>query len=223
MLEVAGLRAGYGSGVVLDGVSFTIAAGEIVALLGRNGMGKTTLLRAIMGLIKSSAGTICFNGAPLGGHDTFEIARRGIAYVPQGREIFAGLTVAENLALGGSNLAEAYALFPALAAKAQEPGASLSGGQQQQLAIARSLLMQPKLLLLDEPSEGIQPSIVREIADAVTRAARQRNLSVLLVEQNTELALASADRALFMSAGVISGSAAVGDVTRDVLAQHMGL
>jgi ABC-type branched-subunit amino acid transport system ATPase component len=223
MLEVAALKAGYGGGTVLDGVSLQIADGEIVALLGRNGMGKTTLLRAIMGLLKPSAGTVTFNGASLAGRDTFEIARAGIAYVPQGREIFAGLSVAENLSLGGSNPAEAFGFFPALAAKAGEPGTSLSGGQQQQLAIARALLMHPKLLLLDEPSEGIQPSIVREIADAVTKAARARGLSVLLVEQNTGLALASADRAMFMSAGVISGDYAAKLVTRDVLARHMGL
>ena len=223
MFEVAGLEAGYGGSIVLDGISFTIATGEIVALLGRNGMGKTTLLRSIMGLVKPTAGTISFSGASLAGRQTFEIARAGIAYVPQGREIFAGLTVAENLALGGDNPAEAYALFPALAAKAQEPGQSLSGGQQQQLAIARALMTQPGLLLLDEPSEGIQPSIVREIADALSRAAKARNLSVLLVEQNTALALTLASRALFMSAGMISGSHPAADVTRDVLAQHMGL
>jgi urea transport system ATP-binding protein len=226
MLELRNLHAGYGGSEVLSGVSFTVGAGEIVCLLGRNGMGKTTTLRAIMGLVKSTAGTIVFNGVNIANCNTFEIARAGIAYVPQGREIFPALTVEENLRLGslrGGDMDDAYALFPILSEKRGEAGASLSGGQQQQLAVARALLTKPKLLLLDEPSEGIQPSIVQDIAKAVAEAARTLNMAVLLVEQNTSLALSIADRAILLEGGRITGSHTAAKVTSAILEEIMGL
>jgi urea ABC transporter ATP-binding protein UrtE len=226
MLEVTNLHAGYSGSEVLSGLSFNISAGEIVSLLGRNGMGKTTTLRTIMGLIRPNAGTITFDGNDITGSQTHDIARAGIAYVPQGREIFPSLTVEENLRLGalrGGKINDAFALFPILQTKRDEAGSSLSGGQQQQLAIARALLTKPKLLLLDEPSEGIQPSIVREIAEAVANAARHRNMSVLLVEQNTDLALSIADRAIFIEGGTATGDYPASKITPAILHEAMGL
>jgi ABC-type branched-subunit amino acid transport system ATPase component len=226
VLENKALHAGYGGGEVLRGFSLGVARGEIVALLGRNGMGKTTLLRCIMGLLPPTAGSISFDGQSLSGLDCFEIARRGIAYVPQGREIFGQLSVEENLrlaALRGGTIEAGYDLFPGLRARAGDPGGSLSGGQQQQLAIARAMVSRPRLLLLDEPSEGIQPSVVREIADIVAGSARSMDLSVLLVEQNTDLALRVADRAVFVDHGVDAASVASRDVTPGILASFMEL
>ncbi len=226
MLDVTDIHAGYGGSEVLSGLTFSIKSGEIVSLLGRNGMGKTTTLRTIMGLVRPASGSIRLNGELISHLDTFQIARRGIAYVPQGREIFAALTVEENLRLGalrGGKFEEAFELFPALKAKAHAPGGSLSGGQQQQLAIARALLTKPRLLLLDEPSEGIQPSIVKDIALIVARIARDLNIAILLVEQNTDLALSIADRALFIETGMIAGDIQSQAVTSAILQQHMGL
>ncbi len=226
VLEITNLHAGYGGSEVLSGLSLSIAAGDITALLGRNGMGKTTLLRTIMGLVRPTHGNIMFKSRDIAGLESFEIARRGIAYVPQGREIFAGLSVAENLRLASrekETLDMAYGLFPALAEKANAAGGGLSGGQQQQLAIARALMRKPRLLLLDEPSEGIQPSVVQEIAAIVAKAARSAHMSVLLVEQNTSLALSMADRVIFMETGRATVSHAAADVSDALLQQHMGL
>lgn len=226
MLEITNLHAGYGGSEVLAGLSLSVAAGDITALLGRNGMGKTTLLRTIMGLVKPTHGNIMFKSRDIAGLESFEIARRGIAYVPQGREVFASLTVEENLRLASGEreaLTMAYDLFPALAAKANQPGGRLSGGQQQQLAIARALIRKPRLLLLDEPSEGIQPSVVQEIAEIVVKAARASHTSVLLVEQNTSLARSMADRVIFIEGGRATVSYATSEVTEKLLHQHMGL
>ncbi len=226
MLELKDVHAGYGGGEVLSGLSFNVSTGEIVSLLGRNGMGKTTALRCIMGLVPLVSGSMTFNGETIAGRDTYQIARLGIAYVPQGRDIFSALTVEENLRLAaprGGSLATAYEMFPALKAKADEPGGSLSGGQQQQLAIARATLTRPKLLLLDEPSEGIQPSIVADIARIVTDIARNDGIAVLLVEQNTALALQTADRALFIEGGQIRGDYPARDVSSGILQEYMAL
>ncbi len=203
-LMVEGLVVGYGGGIVLDNLSFAVAPGESVALLGRNGVGKTTLLRTIMGLILPKRGTISFAGMRINDREPFEIARAGLGYVPQGREIFQELTVEENLLLGNlaaANADEVYSIFPALAEKRWTQGGRLSGGQQQQLAVGRALMGRPKLLLLDEPSEGIQPSVVSELSAILLRIVRESGMGLVLVEQNIEMALGLANRVDFIDTG----------------------
>lgn len=218
MFTVDNLVAGYQHGSrVLDGVSFRIGRGEVVALMGRNGMGKTTVLRAITGQLPPVKGTIAFNGKEIIGRPSHEIANLGIGYVPQGREIFGDFTTEENLLMGviGKNKLPntvpdwVYASFPILRERRMQRAATLSGGQQQQLAIMRALVGEPKLLLLDEPSEGIQPSIVQEIAQTLRRIVEQKTLTVLLVEQNLELVLEMASRSLFMENGRVIEEAPV--------------
>ncbi|HUT50662.1 MAG TPA: ABC transporter ATP-binding protein [Alphaproteobacteria bacterium] len=206
MLEVETLTAGYGRGVVLDGVSLTVGAGEVVGLLGLNGAGKTTLLRTLMGLVQTRAGRVRFDGDDITGCAPFEVAGRGVAYVPQGREIFGDFTVEDNLRLG--NLGEtpfdlAFHHFPALESRRRQRAGELSGGQQQQLAIARALMNRPRLLLLDEPSEGLQPSIVGEITETLTAIAETTGAAILLVEQNIDMVLALADACAFLETGRI--------------------
>ena len=227
-LILGDLVAGYGGGIVLDGLSLTVAPGEALALLGRNGVGKTTLLKTIMGLIKPKAGEIRFRGHRIDGRPPFEIARAGIGYVPQGREVFGALTVEENLLLGDLKAADAalaYAYFPALAAKRRDPAGRLSGGQQQQLAIGRALMMRPALLLLDEPSEGIQPSIVAEIAGILGRIMRDQGLTLLLVEQNIAMVLALSTRAVFIDHGRVVGEATAAALKADpdLIERHLTL
>jgi urea ABC transporter ATP-binding protein UrtE len=227
-LIVENLVAGYGDGVVLDGISLTVAAGETVAVLGRNGVGKTTLLRTIMGLVRPKSGAVRFGGRRIDGHESFEIARAGLGYVPQGREIFTDLTVEENLILGNLKAAsadEVYAIFPALAEKRRIAGGRLSGGQQQQLAIGRALMSKPKLLLLDEPSEGIQPSIVGELAEVLAGIVRERGMGLVLVEQNIDMALALAQRVDFVDQGrvVASDSVAAIRANPNLVEEHMAL
>jgi urea ABC transporter ATP-binding protein UrtE len=206
MLEIDNLTAGYGRGVVLEGVSLAVGAGEVVGLLGLNGAGKTTLLRTLMGLVPSRAGRVRFDGEDITNRAPFEVARRGVAYVPQGREIFDGFTVEDNLRLG--NLDDtpfdfAFRHFPALEARRRQRAGELSGGQQQQLAIARALMGAPKLLLLDEPSEGLQPSIVAEITETLRAIAATTGAAILLVEQNIDMVLALADACAFLETGRI--------------------
>ena len=222
------LVAGYGGGIVLDGLSLTVGEGEALALLGRNGVGKTTLLKTIMGLIRPKAGEIRFRGHRIDGRPPFEIARAGIGYVPQGREVFGELTVEENLLLGDLKAADAalaYEYFPALAAKRRDPAGRLSGGQQQQLAIGRALMMRPALLLLDEPSEGIQPSIVAEITGILGRIMRDQGLTLLLVEQNIAMVLLLCTRALFIDHGRVVGeeTAAALKADPDLIEAHLTL
>jgi branched-chain amino acid transport system ATP-binding protein len=227
-LTVDNLVAGYGGGVVLDGISLTVGVGETVAVLGRNGVGKTTLLRTIMGLVRPKSGTIRFAGRRIDGREPFEIARTGIGYVPQGREIFSELTVEENLILGNLKAADAdeiYAIFPALAESRKSAGGRLSGGQQQQLAIGRALMSKPKLLLLDEPSEGIQPSIVGELAEVLAGIVRERGMSLVLVEQNIDMALALAQRVDFVDQGRVVASDTVAAIRANpnLVEEHMAL
>jgi branched-chain amino acid transport system ATP-binding protein/urea transport system ATP-binding protein len=212
MLRIRGLVAGYAdAGSVLEGVDLEVAAGESVALMGRNGMGKTTLLRAIMGLLRTAAGEVTFDGLDLTGRPPFEVSKAGIAYVPQGREIFKDFSVEENLRLGllgktgmSARVPDAiYGRFPILAERRAQRAGTMSGGEQQQLAIARAVIGRPRLLLLDEPSEGIQPSIVQAIAATVSAISREEGTSVLLVEQNLDLVLALTTRCLFMENGRI--------------------
>ena len=221
MLELHQVSAAYGKSQVLWEVNLDIAAGEAVALLGRNGVGKTTLLRTIVGLHNLSGGSIRFGANTSFGKSTaFIRARQGLAYVPQGRGIFPQLTVQENLLMGLPALSGRineknipsyiYDLFPILADMAGRKGGNLSGGQQQQLAIGRALVTQPKLLLLDEPTEGIQPSIVQQIERALGHIRSELGVAVLLVEQYLEFAWGFADRFFVMQKGrvVDSGSTA---------------
>ena len=218
MLTVDGLIAGYQHGSrVLDGVSFHVRRGEIVALMGRNGMGKTTVLRAITGHLPAAKGTIALDGEEILGRASHEIANLGVGYVPQGREIFGDFTTEENLLMGmigkkglPNKVPDwAYEIFPMLRERRWQRAGTLSGGQQQQLAIMRALVGEPKLLLLDEPSEGIQPSIVQEIARTLRRTVLEKTLTVLLVEQNLELVLGMASRFLFMENGRVVDEAPV--------------
>jgi branched-chain amino acid transport system ATP-binding protein/urea transport system ATP-binding protein len=210
VLSVRGLSAGYQAGaLVLRELSLELQAGETVALMGRNGMGKTTLLRALMGHLRISAGSIEFDRRQIAGRRPFEISNLGIAYVPQGREIFQDFTVEENLllgVLGKRGLPQAVperilAWFPLLAERKGQRAGTLSGGEQQQLAIARALIGRPRLLLLDEPSEGIQPSIVQDLGRTLQQVAAAERLTILLVEQNLDLVLRLAGRCLFIENG----------------------
>lgn len=213
MLEIDALSAGYAHGSkVLDRLSLAMKAGEAVALLGRNGMGKSTLMRTITGHLQPSAGEIRLRNRKISSLPPYRIAREGIGYVPQGREIFGDFTVEENLKMGvlgkpglPRDLPDwAFGLFPILNERRNQRAGTLSGGQQQQLAIMRALVGMPQLLLLDEPSEGIQPSLVHDIGAALRRYASERGLAILLVEQNLDLVTMLASRALFMENGTVA-------------------
>ncbi len=212
MLSVNDIHVAYGSSTVLQGVSLEVQAGEIVSVIGRNGVGKTTLLKAIIGLLKVRQGSLAFDGDDLTAVPAYERARCGIGYVPQGRLIFPNLTVQENLQIGADldpvknsgMMDEVLDEFPILRERLRQRGGTLSGGQQQMLAIARALVGNPKLLLLDEPSEGIQPNIVHEMEEKIAALNRRHNLSMILVEQNIEFAAALAKRVYVMDKGLIA-------------------
>ncbi|MBZ0261909.1 MAG: ABC transporter ATP-binding protein [Hyphomicrobiales bacterium] len=211
MLSAHDLSSGYGRIVVLRGVSLTVGQPEIVAVLGRNGAGKTTLIKTLAGIVPTQSGSIDFSGTNLAGLSVDNRARLGIGYVPQGRGIFPKLSVRENLLVGLyasagplTILDELLEEFPALKPKLDDRGGQLSGGQQQILALARALATRPKLLLLDEPSEGIQPSLLEEIADILNRLKANRGLSTLIVEQNIDFVRSMADRAYLMDIGKVS-------------------
>ena len=233
ILVLRGLESGYGGSRVLRGIDLAVGEGESVALLGRNGMGKTTLLKTLMGLLPAAKGEIRFAGRRLDGRRPEQVARTGIAFVPQGREIFADLSVEENLLLGamgrgglGAAVPQSiYARFPILAERRHQRGGTLSGGQQQQLAIGRALAGKPRLLLLDEPSEGLQPSIVIEVAEALKREAAEHGLTLITVEQNVDLALRVATRCLFIENGGIVAEASSAELRRDpaILHRHLAI
>lgn len=210
MLSLDEVESGYGSSLVLKGVTLNVAAGQVTALLGRNGMGKSTLMKTIMGLLPVKRGVIGFDGAPINGLRPDQISNRGIAFVPQGREIFMEFTVEENLLLGTLGKPNAgwipdlvFGHFPILHERRKQIAGTMSGGQQQQLAIGRALAGQPKMLLLDEPSEGIQPSIVEQIAQTLRAIAEKEKLTILLVEQNVEMVLDMASTCAFIENGRI--------------------
>jgi branched-chain amino acid transport system ATP-binding protein/urea transport system ATP-binding protein len=212
MLSAHDLSSGYGRIVVLRAVSLTVGQPEIVAVLGRNGAGKTTLMKTLAGIVPTQSGSIEFSGSNIAGLSADKRARLGIGYVPQGRGIFPKLSVRENILVGLyasssplSLLDELLEEFPALKPKLDDRGGQLSGGQQQILALARALATRPKLLLLDEPSEGIQPSILEEIADILNRLKVKRGLSTLIVEQNIDFVRSMADRAYLMDIGKVTG------------------
>jgi len=231
LLAIEGVGAAYGMSPVLSGIALGVAAGEAVALLGRNGVGKTTLLRTIVGLHPATGGSIAFDDRPIVRLPAHRRARLGIGYVPQGRGIFPQLTVEENLSVGASALAgrtpavtadvaPLYDLFPTLARLRARKGGVLSGGEQQQLALARALLGKPKLLLLDEPTEGIQPSIVQEIEAVLGRVQRELGVALLLVEQHLDFAWSIADRYYVMQRGTV---VAAGTTARDAQAEILSL
>ena len=220
-LEVRGLTAGYGPVTVLRGVDFRAEAGQITCLMGRNGVGKSTFLKGLMGLLPSSAGTVALDGTPLDGLPAHEVPKRGLAYVPQGRRLFGPLTVAENLAVGGlvhrndrATLDHVLTLFPRLKERLDQTAGTLSGGEQQMLAIARALCLRPKVLLLDEPTEGLQPSMIALIQEAV-RTLKDEGVAVVLVEQRVDAVLRLADRVAFMVAGRIVKAMPVKDLAAD--------
>jgi len=218
LLDVRGLEAAYGASQVLFGIDLAIGAGEVVTLLGRNGMGKTTTIRAILGLVPARAGTIGFAGDAIAGWPSHRIARAGIGLVPEGRQVFPNLTVAENLVAtarpGAWTLERVHALFPRLAERAGNMGNQLSGGEQQMLAIGRGLMGEPRLLILDEPSLGLSPLLVEEMFALVGRLNAD-GLSVLLVEQNVVQSLAIAHRAYVLEHGAIALSGPAAELARD--------
>ena len=230
MLEVRGLEVAYGESQVLWNVSLDVPAGTVVCLMGRNGVGKTTLLKSIMGLLPLRSGRVTFDGCDLGGRRPEERASCGIGYVPQGREIFPNLTVQENLRIGllgrrragvdGDPLERVFALFPKLGTLLGRKGGVLSGGEQQQLAIARVLLAGPKLLLMDEPTEGIQPSVIDQIEEAIERI-KEQGISVLLVEQYLEFAWRLAGAYAIMRKGTIVSKGATKELREDMVRQHL--
>jgi branched-chain amino acid transport system ATP-binding protein len=211
MLEVEGLHAHYGRAHILQGVTLAARQGEVVALLGRNGAGKSTTMKSIMGLVRPSRGQVRFEGRDVAGREPFEIARAGLGYVPEERRIFTELTVMENLEVGRRpprpgqepwTAERVFALFPSLGAMRGRPGGRMSGGEQQMLTIGRTLMGNPRLILLDEPSEGLAPVIIERMADAIL-ALKREGLTVLLSEQNLHFARLVSDRACVLEKGAI--------------------
>jgi urea ABC transporter ATP-binding protein UrtE len=223
MFEVRSLRAGYGALPILHDVSLSLTKGETLVLLGRNGVGKTTLLKALIGIVRTSSGAVNLNGKDVSGWPPHRRAKAGIGYVPQGRGIFPKLTVEENLQIGLRSRQDGVTripddildLFPILSERLKQLGGTFSGGQQQQLALARALCGKPDLLLLDEPSEGIQPSIVQQIGGLLQTFNREMGITVLLVEQNLELARMAASRCLVMQKGRISKALSRDDLSSE--------
>jgi urea ABC transporter ATP-binding protein UrtE len=208
LLSAANVRAGYATADVLQGVSIEVGAGEVVGVLGRNGVGKSTLMRTLIGLLPVRSGAIRFRGEDVTGLSANRRATLGIGYVPQGREVFAHMSVADNLRMGGFinrarafAPAEVYGYFPFLKERARQRAGTLSGGEQEMLAIARALVAAPDLLLLDEPSDGVQPSIVQDIGAFIGRLVESRPIGVLIVEQNIDLMQRVAQRAYVMDKG----------------------
>ena len=229
MLEVRGLDQYYGGSHTLRGIDLQVSAGTCTALLGRNGVGKTTLLRCLMGELPVRSGAVRLDGENVTQLPSYQRARRGMAYVPQGREIFSRLTVSENLAVGESAAtselmprSELEQLFPILRTMRNRRGGDLSGGQQQQLAIARALVSRPRLLLLDEPTEGIQPSTIKEIA-RVLKALLERRITIVLVEQYLDFALELAEHCAVMSRGESVLSGRIAELDPAQVRRHLAL
>jgi branched-chain amino acid transport system ATP-binding protein len=221
MLELDALDAGYGNVRVLRGLSLSLAGGEVLCLMGRNGVGKSTALKAIMGLVRATAGTVTLAGTRLDALPAHAVPRHGVAWVPQGRRLFAELTVAENLEIGlmtrrrgPATRERVLSLFPRLRERLAQVSGTLSGGEQQMLAIARALCTEPKVLLLDEPTEGLQPSMISLIRDTIL-VLKSVDVATLLVEQRVEAALKLSDRIAFMAEGTLAETLPTADLAPD--------
>ncbi|MET0320996.1 MAG: urea ABC transporter ATP-binding subunit UrtE [Duganella sp.] len=232
MLQVENINQYYGAAHTLRGVSLELEKGQCMALLGRNGVGKTTLLKCLMGVLPVSAGTVMLEGRDITRMAPHHRARAGIAYVPQGREIFARLTVEENLLMGlathsgkkGSTIkSEVYELFPVLKSMLHRRGGDLSGGQQQQLAIARALLAEPKLIILDEPTEGIQPSIIKDIGNVIRLLRQRGDMAILLCEQYFDFAHELADQFMVLSRGEVVASGQQATMGEPEVKRHLAV
>ncbi|WP_298951941.1 urea ABC transporter ATP-binding subunit UrtE [uncultured Methylobacterium sp.] len=229
ILSVADLHAAYGQSEVLHGIDLAVAPGEIVAVMGRNGMGKSTLMRTLMGILPARGGTIRVDGQDVTALKSHQRVAKGLAYVPQGRMIFSTMTVQENIETGLTVTGESkvpgdlYTMFPVLLEMKGRRGGNLSGGQQQQLAIARALASRPKVLLLDEPTEGIQPSIIREMGRTLKKIRDERGLSIVVSEQVLSFALDIADRVLVIENGAIVHEDARADVDEATVARYLSV
>lgn len=232
LLKVEGLWGGYGGKPVLQGVDLQIMPGEMVAVIGRNGVGKSTLMRSLIGLLPAQAGSIRFGGADVTAQGADRRARRGMGYIPQGRDVFPRLTVRENLLVGETALKpgaapdydRVHGFFPILKEREAQAAGTLSGGQQQQVAIGRAMIGDPRLMLLDEPSEGIQPSIVKDIARNVRRLNAETGVAVLLVEQNLDLIVTMAARGYVMDKGRIVATLGPDEIaSRDAVRRWLAL
>lgn len=234
MLQLHNINVYYGESHILRDVSFTIEAGQVACLMGRNGVGKTTTLKAVMGLLPVRSGQIALDGTDITKAATDRRARSGLAYVPQGREIIPHLTVRENLQLGfwaravkgdgateKAAFDEVYQLFPKLTKILERPGGVLSGGEQQQLAIGRAILSNPKVLLLDEPTEGIQPSVVDQIEDVIIGFKNSRRFAILLVEQGLHFAARLADAYVIMAKGAVVAAGKTSELSADEVKRHL--
>ncbi len=224
MLTVKSIHTYYGKSYVLQGISLEVKEGEIVSILGRNGVGKTTLLRSIMGLTPPRSGEIWFKGQEIQKLSPHLIPRLGIGYVPQGRRIFPRLTVLENLKtslvkgkISRELFAEVFEYFPRLAERSNQPGGTLSGGEQQMLAIGRALIAHPRMVILDEPTEGLMPSLVAMVRESIQNMNRQKGVAILLVEQNLETALAISNRLYLMEKGNITLEKKVAEISKEEL------
>ena len=229
MLNVADLHVSYGQSEVLHGLNFDVGAAEIVAIMGRNGMGKTTLMKSLMGIVPTKSGHVRVGDSEITDLKSYERVAKGIAYVPQGRMVFSTMTVQENIETGLTVSGESkvpgdiYELFPVLLEMKGRRGGNLSGGQQQQLAIARALASKPKVLLLDEPTEGIQPSIIRDMARTLKRIRDERGLSIVVSEQVLSFALDIADRVLVIENGEIVHEDARADIDEAKVASFLSV
>lgn len=233
MLRIDNLHASYGGSLVLQGVDMEVPPGQIVAIMGRNGVGKTTLMRTVVGLVPPKKGQVFLDGEDITGLPPHQISNMGISYVPQGKEIFQSFTVYENLRLGIVKFhrkartipQEVFDYFPILEERKEQKAGSFSGGEQQMLAIGRALVSDPKILLLDEPSEGIQPSIVDEISQILAKINQEKGVTILIVEQNVDLILEVAKQCFFMEKGRIVNWAEIDHLRKDdhLITQYLAL